>query len=258
MKNRIISGGIIVLILILSLVLNKIFFTILISFCGLLGYIEVLKSKGKNDLVMVKIIGGVSLLILILSNNLFKLDITIPLIFSMISLLMLLIFYNDNKKYNIEDAMYILGMVLLIGLSFNGLIHFRNTNVAKCIYIFLTACITDTYAYIGGCLIGKHKLTTISPKKTWEGSIIGSLVGTFIGAIFYLVVINDIGILDTVLLSFFLTIISEIGDLVFSHIKRYFDIKDYSNLIPGHGGILDRFDSIIFVSLGLTLVLSLL
>lgn len=258
MKSRITSGLLIVILLILSMVLNKIFFTILISICGAIAFLEALKAKEKNNLNLVKITGIISLLLIILANNLFKINTVIPIIFSVLSILMLLIFYNDNNKYNILDAMYILGMILLIGLSFNGLIHFRNTDISKCIYIFLIACITDTYAYIGGLLIGKHKLSTISPKKTWEGSIIGSLVGTIVGTVFYLVVINDISILNIILLSLFLTIISEIGDLVFSDIKRYFGIKDYSNLIPGHGGILDRFDSVIFVSLGLTLVLSLL
>ena len=265
MKSRITSGLLIVILLILSMVLNKMFFTILISICGVIAFLEALKAKEKNILLeryvigktQTKITGIISLLLIILANNLFKINTIIPIIFSVLSILMLLIFYNDNNKYNILDAMYILGMILLIGLSFNGLIHFRNTDISKCIYIFLIACITDTYAYIGG-LLGKHKLSTISPKKTWEGSIIGSLVGTIVGTVFYLVVINDISILNIILLSLFLTIISEIGDLVFSDIKRYFGIKDYSNLIPGHGGILDRFDSVIFVSLGLTLVLSLL
>ena len=153
--------------------------------------------------------------------------------------------------------MYYLGSVLILGLAFNSLITFRNENIYLCIYIFIISFITDTYAYIGGVLIGKNKLTSISPKKTIEGSIIGTIMGSIIGTVFYNMLITDINLFMTLLMSLLLSIISQFGDLFFSSIKRYFDKKDYSNLIPGHGGILDRLDSVIFVTLLLKLILNI-
>jgi phosphatidate cytidylyltransferase len=169
-----------------------------------------------------------------------------------------IIFYNNSKKYNINDALYVLGAVFFLGFAFAAIINLCNSNIWKCIYIFLISFITDTYAFIAGNLIGKHNISTISPKKTWEGSIVGSIMGCIIGSIYYYNVIGDVTILKSIILSFVLTILCEIGDLVFSSIKRYFNKKDYSNLIPGHGGILDRFDSVIFVALGFILIISIL
>lgn len=133
-----------------------------------------------------------------------------------------------------------------------------DVSLVRCIFIFIIAFITDTYAYIGGSLIGRHKLTSISPKKTIEGSLIGTLMGTLVGTVYYYNLVLGVTLFETIVLCLVLTLLSEIGDLFFSTIKRYFEKKDYSNIIPGHGGILDRFDSVIYVSLGLSLILSLM
>ena len=128
------------------------------------------------------------------------------------------------------------------------IVTYANTCILKCVYIFVVAFITDTYAFIGGNLIGRTKLSNISPNKTVEGTLIGVILGTMIGTVYYY---NFIGsdLLFVIFMSLVLSIVGEIGDLVFSYIKRDFNKKDYSNIIPGHGGMLDRFDSVIFIAL---------
>ena len=114
----------------------------------------------------------------------------------------------------------------------------------------LTPIITDTFAYVGGSLIGKHKVTKLSPNKSWEGYIVGSLMGTFMMSMYYTTFISsNVNIMMLILIIFLMTVVGQVGDLFFSAIKREHGIKDFSNLIPGHGGVMDRLDSLIFVSL---------
>ena len=258
MKTRTISAIVLLLVLIGSLIINTKLFSIVMAFITILGFNEFydIKYNKKKELTIIRILGIISLIILILNNVFYKLDIRVTILFPIIMLSLPIIFYNDNKTYSINDCMYVMGIVYFLGLSFGNIIYLSNTNLLQCIYIFIIAFITDTYAFIGGKLVGRHKLTTISPKKTIEGSLIGLAVGTFIGSVYYY---NMVGgtIFRVIVLSLVLSLISEMGDLLFSSIKRYFEKKDYSDLIPGHGGILDRFDSVIYVSLGLSFILSL-
>ena len=119
---------------------------------------------------------------------------------------------------------------------------------------------TDTFALFTGMLIGKHKLApSISPKKTIEGAVGGSLMGTIFASAFYVTVINSsIPMVFIILVTALLTVVGQVGDLAFSAIKRYYGQKDFSNLIPGHGGILDRFDSIVFVTMAFVILVGII
>ena len=261
MKRRTISAVVLLLILISSLIISSKLFGIIMLICAIIGFNEFFDIKYSDNLKklrLIKMLGIVSLILITLNNTFYKVDMNITILLPLLILSMPIVFYNDNKLYNINDCLYTLGIVYFLGLSFGNIIYLRDSNILKCIFIFIIAFITDTYAYIGGSLIGRHKLTTISPKKTVEGSLIGTVMGTVAGSVYYYNMVGGLTLFQVVILCLFLTILSEIGDLMFSSIKRYFNKKDYSNLIPGHGGILDRFDSVIYVSLGLSLILNML
>ena len=136
----------------------------------------------------------------------------------------------------------------------------RSTSLAYVIYLFLITIMTDTFAYNVGMLIGRNKLLeSISPNKTWEGMVGGTVFGVFIATVYYHVVIDSLlPIYIVILMTLFLSILGQLGDLVFSAIKRYFGKKDFSNIMPGHGGVLDRLDSIIFVMLGFMFFISII
>ncbi len=128
------------------------------------------------------------------------------------------------------------------------------------IMVFVGAWITDTFAYFSGRLFGKHKLIPeVSPKKTIEGSVGGTLfcVLTFVGMTFLYNKTgiwgshNELSIWLMLPAGLLVSIVSQLGDLSMSQLKRHYGIKDFGNLLPGHGGILDRFDSVLAVSLTL-------
>ena len=107
--------------------------------------------------------------------------------------------------------------------------------------------VSDTFAFFGGKLFGKHLLAaSISPKKTWEGSVSGFLFTLIAGVILKIYWKMDFSYEHVLMISVIVGVFAQIGDLFESHLKRTVKVKDSSNLIPGHGGFLDRFDSILF------------
>lgn len=161
-------------------------------------------------------------------------------------------------RYAITDICVATLFSMYAVLGFCGMIWLHRAHLAETSYIFLlpfiAAWITDTFAYFTGRFFGKHKLApTISPKKTVEGSIGGILFCVIFVCLYGLIVAKtcDLSPRWWILApaGVFLSVVSQVGDLILSAVKRHFGIKDYGKLLPGHGGILDRFDSTLAVAL---------
>lgn len=193
-------------------------------------------------------------------------------------LFLLTVIYKD---FSVVDACFLIAMGILIGFGFQCLYFLRyypmtlfgiesqtmqftieNTFRPSLLLLFviLSTFATDTGAYFVGVFFGKNKMNErISPKKTWEGFvggiIVSFIVSTGVAIIFAVCKYPILDILDLnhwyfiLILALLIPIFATLGDFVFSSIKRYWGIKDYGKLIPGHGGVLDRLDSIFFASI---------
>ena len=155
---------------------------------------------------------------------------------------------------------YTLSLYIIFALT--AIVYIRDyKDIGQYIYflIFLGAWITDIFAYFTGVFFGKHKLIEdVSPKKTIEGSIGGicfcALSFVALGIITEYFFDRNANLLFLVASGIVISIVSQIGDLIMSVIKRHYGIKDFGKIFPGHGGMLDRFDSILAVSLGMVCV----
>ena len=178
----------------------------------------------------------------------------------------LMLHNHENTRFS--DVSFVVMSSLFVPFAFTRLMYFRDvavyypdkgyTNahgIFLILFILFSACMTDTFAYFTGSFLGKHKLCPkISPKKTVEGAI-GGVIGCVISNVILYAVYNNFifanpknNYVAIIIASVITSIVGMCGDLTASLIKRNYGIKDFGNLIPGHGGIMDRFDSIMFVS----------
>lgn len=159
-----------------------------------------------------------------------------------------------SRKSGVNGVVHTVFGLLYVAYLLAHIIFVNNlANGAILVWLpFVTAWFTDSAAYFTGVTIGKHKIfPTISPKKTLEGyigGIIGSGLLTSLFGLFVSRYDSSISIVHYIIIGLVCAFASEIGDLASSYIKRQTGIKDFGNLIPGHGGILDRFDSILFTA----------
>ncbi|MCL2859653.1 MAG: phosphatidate cytidylyltransferase [Oscillospiraceae bacterium] len=174
-------------------------------------------------------------------------------LFFMIILLFIEIF-KTNMEINIADiSITFFGICYIVFfLMFMPLIYERTNGYYLIWYVFAASWGTDVFAYEIGKRFGKHKFSKISPNKSIEGCIAG-IVGAVVLMLLVTILFNTvfhlgISYLYVAFIGVILSIIGQMGDFAASSVKRYTGIKDFGNLIPGHGGMLDRFDSVIFIA----------
>lgn len=243
MIKRLITGLLIIACVVPPLVYGGWLLAILIGFIVIYGGIEVLSLSDHDQIwpigIRPFIIGCLFILLLVPDT------IAIPMLGMCILCFLSIPIFTD--KFTARDAFLCVFYVVffyLIAISFLG-IHKENPLYIWLIIIATYLC--DTAAYFTGYCFGKHKLNTrISPKKTIEGSVGGWIFGALGSFAFAYFFIGEAASSEMIAACLLLPISGQIGDLAFSAIKRCYGIKDFSDLLPGHGGVLDRLDSLIF------------
>ena len=253
-KTRLISGIVLVIIALATIISGSwiLFFTLLaVSLIGMRELYKVMKVSDEHVTVL-ELVGYLGAVLYYIAM---KADFgnygTMAIIISMILILFVYVF--GYPKYHAEQVMAAFFGVVYVAVMLSFIYLTRSLPDGKFLVwlIFLCSWGCDTCAYVVGVLIGKKKIfPVLSPKKSLEGCIGGVVGAGLIGALYaYFVVEEAIPdkrvTLIIALICMVGAVMSQIGDLAASAIKRNHNIKDYGKLIPGHGGIMDRFDSVI-------------
>lgn len=256
MLKRVTSAIIGLLILILVFAANNmIVLNIAVTIIALMGISEFYNALKNKKVKPIETIGYITALP-ILGIGYLEPEILKIILFFTLPLVVFALFLKSiwsNLKYNILDiAITIMGIIYVpFLLSFIPLTRALENGQYFIWYLLAGAWVTDTCAYFVGVKFGKHKFSEISPKKSIEGCI-GGILGCMIFFGIYSYYLTTLGIeLNTVFMTLagmIISIVSQIGDFAASSVKRFCEIKDFGNIMPGHGGVLDRFDSIIMIA----------
>ncbi len=243
------------LVVIIFLIGNKYIVDVLLTIVAILAIDEYFRAVSKicNP---IKWVGYLSCLSISLIHIIPQQNLNIIVTLSVPTMLLIL-FSNiiaTDMKITFKDVAYtFLGIFYIVFfIMFIAFINGMKNGKILVWYAILAAWGTDICAYFIGMYFGKHKFSKISPKKTIEGCIAGT-IGSVILMLIYTYFANTYWGVSynyqyIAMIGVILSLIGQIGDFSASSIKRYVDIKDYSNLIPGHGGMLDRIDSLLFLA----------
>ena len=287
MKKRFITALVIVLVLLPLILINALdpVFKIVFLILAAVASFEMLSMYFKTNKISLKLILGMlfTIALTIFYGQVFNfkgVELTNTLKINVIILLAIIVilalFTTFDKNMDAISFSQILGTTLYVGLGIGSIILIKSMGIGFLLYALIIASMTDVFAYLFGIKFGKTKMApTISPKKSFEGAIAGTIIATVIGSLFayfYGTVfksgsfLNQEGFLYLTFLDVertpkfmiallitstttVLSIVGQLGDLFASKLKRTYEIKDFGKIFPGHGGVLDRLDSTIFISL---------
>ena len=254
--TAVIGFPIVVAVLVLC---NKYIIDVVVTIAAFIAMHEYIKCVGNKDVHVIKWVSYLSVS-LIAFAHLFSITTYMNIILICIPILLLILFFHvivTNMKITLNDIVYTLfGIVYiftcLVCLALTFGIEGNISGKIVVWYILLSAWGTDVFAYIIGKKFGKTKFSKVSPNKSIEGCVSGT-IGAICVCLLYTLGVNyfaglEISYILIAGISLVLSIVGQIGDFSASVIKRHFEVKDYSNLFPGHGGMLDRIDSVMFIA----------
>ncbi len=269
MKTRVMSGVVLAVFIVAALFIGQEFMAVAFCILSCIGFTEITRaavkkdgSKKMNILDFCGIAGIIAYYTMLHFSG--SNDALTACMIGMV-ILMLLIYVFTFPKFTARDIFTTYFAFLYAGVCFSFFYRTRvfsgifdtqsfETGFYAAIVIVISAWISDTCAFFVGVCIGKHKIfPVLSPKKSLEGCI-GGVLGSGLFGSLYGLLLNKFGVCGTKYILYFGimcmlgSIVGQIGDLAASGIKRNYEIKDYGKLIPGHGGVMDRFDSMILIS----------
>lgn len=253
MKQRIITAVIAAALFIPLVIIGSWPFIVTIYILGTIGLFELLRMRGIHLFSIPGLLTWIILAVFLLPAQ-YSLSLEETIGYTKMEVLfigvILMLIYTVvvKNRFTFDHASFSIFGALYVGIGFYYLIETRLTGIEFVVYALLVIWSTDTGAYFTGRKLGKRKLwPDISPNKTIEGSVGGIISAVVFACLFqaYYPIASSYSYL--IVVTIIASIIGQIGDLAASAIKRHYDVKDSGKLLPGHGGILDRFDSLLFV-----------
>lgn len=253
MKQRVITAVVALIIFIPILIVGGPWVDLAAAVLALVGISEIFIMRKKIIVSVEALVAALGTLAVVLPDQYLKWILQTGLsridLLGIFMMVLLLLTVTSKNKTNFDNVSVTMLGILYVGTGFHYFDMARNQgSLALLMFGMLIVWLTDSGAYIFGRAFGKQKLwPAISPNKTWEGSIGGVVIAMIFAAIYGQFFDFGYSLPVLILIALFLSIWGQLGDLVESALKRYYGVKDSGKILPGHGGILDRFDSMLFV-----------